>query len=127
MWMMLCFLHGRRGPLPTPSPKVSPSSPTNPLSLCPAGEKTEASSSELASCKPLGTQSSGIESEKSQNELKSTAAIRGSTFRAVKTRTCLARFSRVEKKKSNNSSGCQDPTTLRTTSPSRVSIASVTA
>ena len=41
--MMLCFLRGRRGPLPTPSPKVSPSSPTNPLSLCPAGEKTEES------------------------------------------------------------------------------------
>ena len=69
MWMMLCFLHGRRGPLPTPSPKVSPSSPTNPLSLCPAGEKTEESSSELASCKPLGTQSSGIESEKPKNKL----------------------------------------------------------
>ena len=31
-----------------PPSKVSPASPTNPLSLCPAGEKTEEWSSELA-------------------------------------------------------------------------------
>ena len=50
----------------------------------------------------LGAQEFSLKKPKtSASPLKSAAAVRGSTFRAVKTRTCLARFRRVGTKNSS--------------------------
>ena len=63
MWMMLCFLRGAPRAAAHPlsqSLTLLANQPSLPVS---GGRKTAELSSELASCKPLGTQSSGIESK----------------------------------------------------------------
>ena len=104
---MYCVLSPlRRGPRGPPL-KVSPASPinlTDVTNLTSIGSRML--SCLLVSYRPL-TLSVGLFTRKkgktAPQPLKSAAALRGSTFRAVKTRRCLARFSRVATKNSFSS------------------------